>query len=60
MPKIIRATDEKSSVKLFFPVGKADMPYINQYCFDQGIVLNHLVLKKKSLEARFFELTNNN
>ena len=60
MPRSIRATDDKSLVKLFFPVGTADMPFINQYCFDNGIVLNHLVLKKKSLEARFFELTKNN
>ncbi len=30
---------------------------LNRYCFDQGIVLNHLSLKSKSLEARFMELT---
>ena len=28
-------------------------------CFEKGVVLNHLLLKKKRLEARFFELTNN-
>jgi lantibiotic transport system ATP-binding protein len=32
---------------------------INQYCFDNGIVLSHLNLKKKSLEARFLEITGN-
>jgi len=31
---------------------------INRYCMDKGIVLTHLVLKKKSLETRFMELTN--
>ncbi|RYD57847.1 MAG: ATP-binding cassette domain-containing protein [Sphingobacteriales bacterium] len=31
---------------------------INQYCMDKGIVLNHLQLKKKSLETKFMELTN--
>ncbi len=31
---------------------------INRYCMDKGIVLSHLVLKKKSLETRFMELTN--
>lgn len=32
---------------------------INRQCFENGVVLNHLQLKKKSLEAKFFELTNN-
>lgn len=32
---------------------------INQHCFNNGIVLNHLSLKKRSLESKFFELTNN-
>jgi ABC-2 type transport system ATP-binding protein len=30
---------------------------INQYCFDKGIVLSHLNLKRKSLEKRFLEIT---
>lgn len=30
---------------------------INKYCFDKGIVLNHLNLKRKSLEKRFLEIT---
>jgi ABC-type multidrug transport system ATPase subunit len=30
---------------------------INQYCFDNGIVLSRLNLKKKSLEKRFLEIT---
>ena len=30
---------------------------INQYCFDKGLVLNKLILKKKSLETRFLEIT---
>ncbi|PSK89465.1 ABC-2 type transport system ATP-binding protein [Taibaiella chishuiensis] len=30
---------------------------LNRYCFEQGIVLSHLSLKQKSLEARFMELT---
>lgn len=30
---------------------------VNQYCFDKGIVLNHLNLKRKSLEKRFLEIT---
>jgi ABC-2 type transport system ATP-binding protein len=31
---------------------------VNKYCVDKGIVLGHLVLKKKSLETKFMELTN--
>jgi len=55
----IRVSKEGGMVKVFFPVGTADLESINQYCFNNGIILNHLVLKKKSLESRFFELTNN-
>lgn len=30
---------------------------INQFCFENGIVLNYLSLKKKNLETRFLEIT---
>lgn len=30
---------------------------INQYCFDQGVVLSMLSIKRKSLEKRFLEIT---
>ena len=32
---------------------------INEYCISNGIVLSHLILKKKSLETKFMELTTN-
>jgi ABC-2 type transport system ATP-binding protein len=32
---------------------------INEYCAGRGIILSHLLLKKKSLETKFMELTNN-
>ena len=52
--------DEASNtVHVKFPKGQARLDEINKFCFDNGIVLSHLVLKKKRLEARFFELTNN-
>lgn len=47
-----------STLHLYFPVGSAKLEAINSFCFDQGIILNQLVLKKKSLETKFFELTN--
>lgn len=31
---------------------------INEFCAGKGIMLSHLVLKKKSLESKFMELTN--
>ena len=45
-------------LQLFYPIGTADLEKINQYCFEKGIVLNYLHLKKKSLESKFMELTN--
>ena len=47
------------TVQLVLPKGTARLDKINRFCFENGIVLNHLLLKKKRLEARFFELTNN-
>jgi ABC-2 type transport system ATP-binding protein len=32
---------------------------VNKYCFEKGIVLSQLNLKRKSLEARFLEITGN-
>lgn len=59
MPQITRFAKEGGMIKIFCPVGTANLEAINNYCFNNGIVLNHLLLKKKSLESRFFELTNN-
>jgi ABC-type multidrug transport system ATPase subunit len=44
-------------IQLFYPVGSARLEAINEHCFKNGVVLNHLQLKKKSLEVKFFELT---
>ncbi len=46
-------------VQLSCRAGAANLAEINRHCFNNGVVLNHLQLKKKSLEAKFFELTNN-
>jgi ABC-2 type transport system ATP-binding protein len=45
-------------IQLYYPVGTANLTAINQHCFNQGIVLNLLLHRKKSLETKFFELTN--
>ena len=44
-------------VEIFFPSGEAELERINRFCFENGHVLNHLRLRRKSLEAKFFELT---
>lgn len=46
-------------VELAFSPGTANLEAINRFCFDRGVTLNHLRLRKKSLEAKFFELTQN-
>ena len=46
-------------VQLNYPITTSNLEAINRHCFNNGIVLNHLQLKRKSLETRFLELTNN-
>lgn len=47
-------------IELNFASGTTSLESINCYCFEKGITLNHMRLRKKSLEAKFFELTKNN
>ncbi|HYF33075.1 MAG TPA: ATP-binding cassette domain-containing protein [Chitinophagaceae bacterium] len=49
---------EGDLLQVFYPQGSVKMENINRHCFDKGVVLNHLQLKRKSLETKFFELTN--
>ena len=51
-------THTGADFQLNYAVGTASLEAINKYCFEKGIVLNHLSLKKKSLETKFLELTN--
>lgn len=57
--KEIKRDDKAGTVQVFFPKGSADPEEINQHCFKNGIILTQLIIRKKRLEARFFELTNN-
>jgi len=54
----ISINNVSGTVQLLLPKGTAKLDEINKFCFEKEIVLNHLLLKKKRLEARFFELTN--
>ena len=47
------------TIHVFFPAGTANLEDVNRFCFEKGIALNHLMIKRKSLETKFFELTNN-
>lgn len=47
-------------IEAIFASGEAQLDRINQFCFEKGIVLNHLRLRRKSLETKFFELTKAN
>lgn len=58
MPGAGKVDIYENSVRVFFPAGQANLAAVNQYCFNNGIILSHLQLKKKSLESKFFELTN--
>jgi len=55
----VQVLREGNYFHLTLPKGTAQLDDINRFCFNQGIVLNHLIFKKKRLEAKFFELTNN-
>lgn len=58
-PGVQKIQTEDDYLELFFEETGVSLAKINEYCFSKGIVLEHLALKKKSLEARFLELTQN-
>ena len=49
---------EGELIRLTYPLGKGNLEQVNQFCFEHGVVLNHIQSIKKSLESKFFELTN--
>jgi ABC-2 type transport system ATP-binding protein len=52
-------TVNEQTVQVHFPRGSGRPEDVNQYCFKEGVVLQQLTIKKKRLEEKFFELTNN-
>jgi ABC-2 type transport system ATP-binding protein len=48
-----------NNLLVFFEKAIPEPGALNKFCFDHGIVLNHLRLGKKSLESEFITLTNN-
>lgn len=51
-------TEVGGIVELTYHAGQANLTHINQFCFDNGVVLSHLQLKKSNFESKFLELTN--
>lgn len=49
---------DNGKMTINFPPGTANLAHLNAHCFKRGVVLNHLQAKKKSLESKFIELTN--
>lgn len=53
-----RVEQNDNNLLLYFASNTVVLEYLNRTCFESNIVLTHLVLKKRSLESKFFELTN--
>jgi ABC-type multidrug transport system ATPase subunit len=58
LPGIRQVKKNEQYLQVSFENNGADLGGINQYCFEKGVVLNHLQLRKRSLESKFMELTN--
>jgi ABC-2 type transport system ATP-binding protein len=58
-PGVREVVSSEHFVQVYFPKGEADLSELNDFCFKKGIILNHLLLKRKRLEEKFFELTGN-
>jgi ABC-type multidrug transport system ATPase subunit len=59
LPGINKIVDSGSYFQVSFHSGLPDAAWLNGHCFEQGIVLNFLQIRKESLESAFIELTNN-
>lgn len=57
LPGIKQVKDHEQHLQVFFDNGTMDLAAMNRTCFEKGVVLNHLQLRKKSLESKFMELT---
>jgi ABC-type multidrug transport system ATPase subunit len=57
LPGIRKVTLNDSTLQLSCEQGM-EPAVVNEYCMKNGIVLSHLLLRKRSLESKFIELTN--
>jgi ABC-type multidrug transport system ATPase subunit len=54
----VRIDELNGMIEVSYNAGAANLSAINKFCFDNGIVLSHLQLKKSNFESKFLELTN--
>lgn len=57
LPHIRQVKVVEDRIQLYFEAEGTDPAAINRHCFEKGITLTHLQLRKKSLETKFMELT---
>jgi ABC-type multidrug transport system ATPase subunit len=57
MPGVSQVKQVAGRLQVLFEKETIDLEKINQFCFEKGIILNHLQLRKKSLETKFIEMT---
>ncbi|RPD41336.1 ABC transporter ATP-binding protein [Chitinophaga barathri] len=57
MPGLKSLRRHNGSIQVIFENGQT-AEQLNRSCFEQGVTLSYLAVKRKSLEARFIELTN--
>jgi ABC-type multidrug transport system ATPase subunit len=54
---VLAITEHNRHIELLFAPGTASPEFLNAKMASHGITLNHLKLKKRTLESKFFELT---
>jgi ABC-2 type transport system ATP-binding protein len=52
----VESLQEETDKYVFVPGENISLGEVNRYLFEKGVVINHLVLRKKSLEKYFLEL----
>ncbi len=57
LPHVRQVKTHEEHVQVYFEKNAMDPADINEYCYQKGIRLSHLQLRKKSLETKFMELT---
>jgi len=57
LPGVRQVKPSDRHVQVFFEKGVMDTGELNRYCFEKGVTLTFLQLRKRSLESKFMELT---
>jgi ABC-type multidrug transport system ATPase subunit len=57
LPGVRQVKPYEQHIQVFFAKEPMDTGELNRFCFEKGIVLTFLQLRKRSLESKFMELT---